>query len=78
MNELIEKYLKASELFNQDNKNKYKIDIFLDINFLNIYVRDLKNNKFYHCQILNNLIKDMTINEILQSYNELVEKVKVI
>ena len=41
---IVNKYVYASELFNDKYKDVYRIDIFLDFNFLNIYLRNLKEN----------------------------------
>lgn len=76
MKELVERYIKASELFNQYNKNKYRIDVFLDFSFLNIIVRDLKNNTYKKCSILNDKISDLSIDEIVKAYNELLEEIE--
>ena len=72
---IVNKYVYASELFNDKYKDVYRIDIFLDFNFLNIYLRNLKEEKFYKVQILNNQINYLTSDVILKCYEDLIKKI---
>ena len=72
---IINNYVYASKLFNDKYNNKYKIRIFIDFNFLNIFLDNLQNKKYTKVQILNNLINDLTPEEIITSYEELIKKV---
>ena len=72
---IINKYIYASELFNIKYKNKYKVDVFVDFSFLNIYLRNLKEGKYYKVQILNNNINYLSSDVILNCYEELITKI---
>ena len=72
---IVNKYVYASELFNDKYKDVYRIDIFLDFNFLNIYLRNLKEEKFYKVQILNNQINYLSSDVILKCYEDLIKKI---
>lgn len=69
---LLDRYIRSSEIFNNKYKNKYRIDVFLDLCFLNIYVRNLKTNKTCVYNVLNHLIKDLSIKELVKAYEELI------
>ena len=75
INFIVNKYIYASELFNDKYKDLYRIDIFLDFNFLNIFLRNLKEEKYYKVQILNNNINYLSSDVILNCYEELIRKV---
>jgi hypothetical protein len=72
---IINNYIYASKLFNDKYKNKYKIRIFLDFNFLNIFLDNLQNEISFKVQILNNEINDLSPEEILKAYEVLIKKV---
>lgn len=72
---IISNYIYASKLFNDKYKNQYKIRVFIDFNFLNIYLDNLQNNKGTKVQILNSEINDLSPEEILKAYEELIKKV---
>lgn len=44
---ILNNYIYASKLFNDKYKNQYKIRVFIDFKFLNIYLDNLQNNKGY-------------------------------
>ena len=73
---IINNYIYASKLFNDKYKNKYKIRIFIDFNFMNIYLDNLQNNKGTKVQILNSEINDLPVNDILKDYEYLLKEVK--
>ena len=68
-------YVYASKLFNDKYKNEYRIDLFLDFNFLTIILRNLKKEISYKVQILNSEINKLDIDNILNAYEELIRKV---
>ena len=72
---IINNYIYASKLFNNKYKNKYKIRIFIDFNFLNIFLDNLQNEISFKVQILNNEINELSPEEILKAYEELIKKV---
>ena len=72
---IINNYIYASKLFNDKYKNKYKIRIFIDFNFLNIFLDNLQNEISFKVQILNSEINDLSSEEILKAYEELIKKV---
>lgn len=72
---IIDNYIYASKLFNDKYKDIYRIDIFIDFNFLNIILHDLQNKKYTKVQILNSEINDLTPEENLKAYEELIKKV---
>lgn len=72
---IINNYIYASKLFNDKYKNKYKIRIFLDFKFLNIYLDNLQNKMGTKVQILNSKINDLSPEEILKAYEVLIKKV---
>ena len=72
---IINNYIYASKLFNDKYKNKYKIRIFIDFNFLNIFLDNLQNEIGFKVQILNSEINDLSPEEILKAYEELIKKV---
>lgn len=72
---IINNYIYASKLFNDKYKNKYQIRIFIDFNFLNIFLDNLQNEIGTKVQILNNEINDLSSEEILVAYEELIKKV---
>lgn len=73
--ELISKYIMASELFNEQPIN-YQIRVFIDFDFLNIIIDDIKNKVSYPFKILLSCVKDLSVDDILKCYNELVENIK--
>lgn len=73
--EIINNYIYASKLFNDKYKDNYRIDVFLDFEVLNIYLRDLKNNKYTNVKILNDKINNLFSEEILIAYEELIKEV---
>lgn len=72
---IINNYIYASKLFNDKYKNKYKIRVFIDFKFLNICLDNLQNKMGIKVQILNNEIDDLSPEEILKAYKELIKKV---
>lgn len=68
----INNYRIAAEIFNNEN-NDYKIEVFMDFDFLNIYVHDLINKRFNKLEILNNCIKFLPVKDLLKQYYLLVE-----
>ena len=64
----------ASKLFNDKYKNTYKIRVFIDFNFLNIFLDNLQNEICFKVQILINEINDLSPEEILTAYEELIKK----
>lgn len=70
---IIDNYIYASKLFNDKYKNKYQIRIYIDFDFLNIYLDNLQNDKFTKVQILNNEINELSLEEILKAYEELIK-----
>lgn len=72
---IINNYIYASKLFNDKYKNKYKIRIFIDFNFLNIFLDNLQNEISFKVQILNSEINDLSPEEILKAYEVLIKKV---
>lgn len=72
---IINNYIYASKLFNDKYKNKYKIRLFIDFNFLNIFLDNLQNEISFKVQILNSEINELSPEEILKAYEELIKKV---
>lgn len=72
---IINNYIYASKLFNDKYKNNYKIRIFIDFNFLNIFLDNLQNEISFKVQILNSEINDLSPEEILKAYEVLIKKV---
>lgn len=72
---ILNNYFHANKLFNDKYKNHYKIRIFIDFNFFNIYLDNLQSNKETKVQILNSEINDLSPEEILKAYEELITKV---
>lgn len=72
---IINNYIYASKLFNDKYKNKYKIRIFIDFNFLNIFMDNLQDNKGTKVQILNSEINNLYPEEILRYYEALIQEV---
>lgn len=72
---ILNNYIYASKLFNDKYKNHYNIRVFIDFKFLNIYLDNLQNNKGTKVQILNSEINDLSPEEILKAYEELIKKV---
>lgn len=72
---ILNNYIYASKLFNDKYKAHYKIRVFIDFNFLNIYLDNLQSNKGTKVQILNSEINDLSPEEILKAYEELIKKV---
>ena len=72
---IINNYIYASKLFNDKYKNHYKIRIFIDFNFLNIFLDNLQNEISFKVQILNSEINDLSPEEILKAYEVLIKKV---
>ena len=68
---LIERYIKASTLFNK-KYNNYQIDVFLDNCYLNIYFHDLINKQNYHFSIINSKVKDLSVSDILYCYELMI------
>lgn len=66
-------YIQASELFNKKHY-KYKIDLFLDFYFLNIFIRNINESKSYKFQIMIDKMNFLSIDEIYNLYNNLVKK----
>lgn len=73
---IIGNYIYARKLFNDKYKNTYKIRVFIDFNFLNIIMNNLQNAISLKVQILNTEIIDLSPEEILIAYEELIKKVK--
>ena len=73
---ILNNYIYASKLFNAKYKNHYKIRVFIDFKFLNIYLDNLQNNKQFKVQILNSEIKDLCPEVILKAYEELIKKLQ--
>lgn len=73
---IINNYIYAGKLFNDKYKNHYKIRMFLDFDFLIINLVNLQNEISFKVQILNNEINDLSPEEILKAYEELIKKVK--
>lgn len=71
---MFSEYVYASKIFNDKYKGKYKVELFLDLSFLNIIIIDLENEKSYKCQILNNCINYLSSEELVKCYEELIEK----
>ena len=67
-------YVYASKLFNEQYENEFRIDLFLDFSKLNIYLRNIKEQTSFKLEILNNCINDLSVNEIFESYIELLNK----
>ena len=65
---ILNNYIYASKLFNAKYKNHYKIRVFIDFNFLNIYLDNLQSNKGTKVQILYSEINDLSPEEILKAY----------
>ena len=72
---IINNYIYASKLFNDKYKNNYKIRIFIDSNFLNIFLDNLQNEISFKVQILNSEINDLSPEVILKAYENLIKKV---
>ena len=72
---ILNNYIYASKLFNDKYINHYKIRVFIDFKFLNIYLDNLQNNKGTKVQILNSEINDLSPEDILKAYEELIKKV---
>lgn len=72
---IINDYVYASKLFNDKYKNKYKIRVYIDLKFLNIILDNLKNEISFKVQVLNNEINELSPEEILKAYEELIKKV---
>ena len=75
LQEIMNNYIYASKLFNEKYKNIYQIRVFIDFNFLNIFLDNLKNNTYTKVQILNNEINDLSYEIILKAYEDLIKKV---
>ena len=67
-------YVYASKLFNDQYNEEYRIDLFLDFEKLSIYLRNIKEETSFKLEILNNCINDLSVNEIFESYVELLNK----
>lgn len=67
-------YAYASKLFNEQYDGEFRIDLFLDFQTLNIYLRNIKEQTSFKLEILNNCINDLSVNEIFESYIELLNK----
>ncbi len=72
---LMRKYEKAKDIFNKKYKDKYKISLFQDLYFLNIYIHYLNLNQLAHCHILNEYVRNLSVKEIVKAYEELIVKV---
>lgn len=72
---IINDYAYASKLFNDKYKNKYNIRVYIDLKFLNIILSNLQTEKYTKVQILNNEINELSPEEILKAYEELIKKV---
>lgn len=70
---IMKRYEEAKKIFNIRNDGKYKIELFLDLCFLNIYLYDLTNNKHYHTQVLNNHIYDGSVEELVDAFEEIID-----
>ena len=73
---IVNNYIYASKLFNAKYKNNYKIRVFIDFKFLNIYLDNLQHIKGTKVKILNSEIKDLCSEVILKSYEELIKKLQ--
>ena len=67
-------YIQASNLFNDKYKNKYKIRLFREPDFLNIFLDNLQNEKSFKVQILNKEINYLSVEDVLKAYEELIKK----
>lgn len=73
MKDIVYKYIKASDIFNDKHKD-YQIRVFNDLKFLHIYVDNLKTELTYDLTILNEKINDYSIDDIVNYYDMLVDK----
>lgn len=71
--DIVYKYIQASDIFNSKHKD-YQIRVFNDLNFLHIYVDNLKTELTYDLTILNEKINDYNIDDIVNYYDMLVDK----
>ena len=69
----IENYYIAQDLFNKKYKNKYKVRIFYDTYFLDIYIYNLLENTYILLKIYCDSIEDLNVEEILEGYEEYTE-----
>lgn len=69
----IENYYIAQDLFNKKYKNKYKVRIFYDTYFLDIYIDNLLENTYILLKIYCDSIEDLNVEEILEGYEEYTE-----
>lgn len=67
-------YVYASKLFNEQYSEEFRIDLSLDFQTLNIYLRNIKEETCFKLEILNNCVNDLTVDEIFESYVELLNK----
>lgn len=67
-------YVYASKLFNEQYVDEFRIDLFLNFQTLDIYLRNIKEHTSFKLEILNNCINDLSVNEIFESYKELLNK----
>lgn len=72
---IMKRYEEATNIFNIRNDGKYKITVFLDLNFLQITMHDLANNKYYPVRVLNNLIYDGEVGELVDAFEELRDSI---
>ena len=72
---IINNYIYAAKLFNDKYRNQYEIKIFLDFDFLNIYLDNLQDKKVTKVQIVNIFINDLSSEKILKAYEELINEV---
>ena len=71
---IMKNYEDARREFNNKHVGTYQIRLLLDLDFLNFYIDDLKFEKHHHCQVLNNCIPDLSVNDIVEAFEELVKE----
>jgi hypothetical protein len=65
-------YIKASEIFNKENKGYYRIDCIDFCIMKRIYFRDLVNDKIFHITLKDEPSKRY-VSEIIKMYNDLIK-----
>lgn len=72
MNDIINKYDEASDIFNRIYKEDYGyyVTTFIGFDTFIIYFHDLNINKYYPVKILIHLIPTHTISEIIKIYED--------
>lgn len=72
---ICKRYIKASKIFNCKYKGKYEIFVYLDLNYLHINLYDLINNKYYPFKILHDELHYISINNIVNAFEELISSI---